>query len=103
MFIPSWIFGVLIGAVGLGFTGIGFFYARIKNAEQLAHERGSISKKLDNIDKKVEGIVNSQVTQQSLCVARGERLVLVEASTLSAHKRIDVLEKRRYRSNEQQN
>lgn len=92
--IQTWVFGVLIGIVGLGFTGMGFFYARIKNAEQLAQERGIIATKLDNIDKKVEGIIISQTSQQSLCSVRGERIAVVERDVKSAHNRIDGIERR---------
>lgn len=94
MFVPTWAFGVLLSIIGLGFTGMGFFYARIKNAEGMAKERGVIATKLDNIEKKVEGIVLSQVTQQSLCSSRGERIAVVERDVKSAHNRIDGIERR---------
>ena len=100
MVIPSWVLGVLISLIGLAFTGMGFFYARIRNAESLAQERGIITTKLDNIDKKVEGIVLSQISQQSLCSNRGERIAVVEQSAKSAHHRIDNIE-RRLKDNEQ--
>ena len=96
MLIPTWVVGVLIGIVGLGFTGMGFFYARIKNAEQLAQERGVITTKLDNIDKKVEGIIVSQAAQQSLCSARGERIAVIERDVKVAHNRLDGIERRMY-------
>lgn len=90
--IPSWVLGIFVSLVGLGFTAMGFFYARIKNAEELARERGVVLTKLDVIEKKVEKLSNTICNQQSLCASRGERIASIEASVKSAHQRIDSIE-----------
>lgn len=92
--VPSWAMGLLISLVGLAFTGMGFFYARIRNAEVMARERGVIVTKLDVLEKKVDTMIAGNVAQQQTCSSRGERLALVEASAKSAHHRIDALEKK---------
>jgi len=91
--IPEWVIAAVISLIGVAFTGMGFFYARVKSAEHKAREDGVVFTKLESLDKKMDAMSLYTTTQQNICINRGERLVLVEASVKLAHESIAKLEK----------
>jgi septal ring factor EnvC (AmiA/AmiB activator) len=89
-----------IGLIGLICTIIGATTAILKQKrnfkQDVSHEAGNLAKvetKIDYISKGVDDIRIDIKAQDRKIIDISERLIRVEESTKSAHKRLDALEK----------
>lgn len=92
MTIPSWVIGLLVGLASLGVGALGLLFSSLKGADNRGRETGAIITKIDNVEKKVDGLITAQTAQTTTCRSHGERVAVVEQSTRSAHHRIDAIE-----------
>ena len=90
--IPNWILGLLIGVASVGLAAIGLLVSTVRGADNRGRETGAIITKIDNVEKKVDGLITAQSAQTSTCRSHGERVAVVVQSAKSAHHRLDALE-----------
>lgn len=89
--------GIIISILSVGVAILVAFwnYSRStnKDRDESAIEKTTIIVKLENISDGIKDIKNDMKELKSEVEGLKERVVLVEASTKSAHKRLDTLEK----------
>lgn len=90
--------GAIIGIIAtiLGcFVGLaGFLSGRDKKISTDSEWRGGVNAKLDSIDSNIKGACVDLKTVQATLIDHAERISEIDASTKSAHHRIDELIKK---------